>query len=94
MMAPLLQTENGALLYCADAMPSQWHIGMPYVMAYDVRPLQTMKEKAQILDEAVRKKQVLFFEHDPVAECGTVRREPNGRIVLDRVGPLSELLYF
>ncbi len=94
MMAPLLQTESGALLYCADAMPSQWHIGMPYVMAYDVRPLQTMKEKAQMLDEAVRKKQVLFFEHDPVAECGTVRREPNGRIVLDQVGALADLLHF
>lgn len=92
MMAPLLQTENGSVLYCADAMPSQWHIGMPYVMAYDVRPLQTLKEKAKMLDEAVRKKQILFFEHDPVAECGTVRRESNGRIVLDRTGALTDLL--
>ncbi len=92
MMAPLLQTDKGAVLYCADAMPSQWHIGMPYVMAYDVRPLQTLKEKAKMLDEAVRKKQILFFEHDPVAECGTVRRESNGRIVLDRVGALANLL--
>ena len=94
MMAPLLQTENGALLYCADAMPSQWHIGTPYVMAYDVRPLQTMKEKALMLDEAVRKKQILFFEHDPIAECGTVRREMNGRIVLDKAGALSEFMHF
>jgi glyoxylase-like metal-dependent hydrolase (beta-lactamase superfamily II) len=94
MMAPLLQTEKGVLLYCADAMPSQWHIGTPYVMAYDVRPLQTMKEKALMLDEAVRKKQILFFEHDPIAECGTVRREMNGRIVLDKVGALSEFMHF
>ncbi len=92
MMAPLLQTEHGTLLYCADAMPSQWHIGMPYVMAYDVRPLQTMREKARMLETAVRERQVLFFEHDPVAECGTVRLDAQGRIVLDQAGPLVELL--
>lgn len=91
MMAPLLTADHGRqLLYCADAMPSQWHIGMPYVMAYDVRPLVTLKEKAQILHDAVRKNQILFFEHDPVVECGTVRREANGRIVLDRAGRLAE----
>lgn len=92
MMAPLLRTERGSLLYCADAMPSQWHIGMPYIMAYDVRPLQTLKEKAWLLDEAVRKQMVLFFEHDPVAECGTLRLDASGRVVLDRVGGLEEVL--
>ncbi len=93
MMAPLLKTESGPeLLYCADAMPSRWHIGMPYVMAYDVRPLQTMKEKAQILHDAVTKKQILFFEHDPEMDCGTVRMEANGRIVLDRTGTLEDFL--
>jgi glyoxylase-like metal-dependent hydrolase (beta-lactamase superfamily II) len=91
MMMPVLQTDQGTVLYCADAMPSQWHIGMPYVMAYDVRPLQTLEEKAAMLDEAVRERQILFFEHDPVAECGTVKREASGRIVLDQVGTLQEL---
>jgi len=92
MMAPLIQTPNGTLLYCADAMPSQWHIGMPYIMAYDVRPLITMQEKAKMLEEAVRKRQVLFFEHDPVAECGTVKKDVAGRIVLDRTGNVADLM--
>ena len=93
MMAPLLKTESGTeLLYCADAMPSRWHIGMPYVMAYDVRPLQTMKEKAQILHDAVKKKQILFFEHDPEMDCGMVRMDAGGRITLDRAGALADFL--
>ncbi|MEO6039089.1 MAG: MBL fold metallo-hydrolase [Saprospiraceae bacterium] len=92
MMAPLLRTEHGAVLYCADALPSQWHIGLPYVMAYDVRPLQTMREKARMLETAVRERQILFFEHDPLAECGSVRLDAQGRIVLDQAGPLAELL--
>lgn len=91
LMAPLLETGNGRrLLYCADAMPSRWHIGMPYVMAYDIRPLITLQEKAVMLEEAVEEQTVLFFEHDPSAECGTVCKDDKGRIVLDRVGSLSD----
>ena len=93
LMAPLLEADNGQkLLYCADAMPSRWHIGMPYVMAYDIRPLITLEEKAAMLLEATRQRQVLFFEHDPGAECGTVRQDDSGRIVLDKVGSLDELM--
>ena len=92
MMAPLLRTERGSLLYCADAMPSQWHIGLPYVMAYDIRPLQTMREKTKMLETAVREKQVLFFEHDPTAECGMVRYDAQGRIILDKTGSVVDLL--
>lgn len=92
LMAPLLHTEHGAVLYCADAMPSQWHIGMPYIMAYDIRPLQTLKEKAKMLEDAARDRTILFFEHDPVAECGTLRKDESGRIVVERTGKLSELL--
>lgn len=90
MMAPLIEMDKGQkLLYCADAMPSRWHIGMPYVMAYDIRPLQTLEEKAALLTEALRERYVLFFEHDPSAECGTLRQDESGRIVLDKVGLLS-----
>jgi len=93
MMAPLITLDNGKkLLYCADAMPSRWHIGMPYVMAYDIRPLITLEEKAVMLNDALKEGIVLFFEHDPGAECGTVRKDEAGRIVLDQVGSLDELL--
>ena len=91
-MAPLLQTERGQLLYCADAMPSRWHIGMPYVMAYDIRPLTTLEEKERMLMEAAREGTVLFFEHDPGVDCGTVRIDDTGRIVPDRVGALAEFI--
>ncbi|MCW5922016.1 MAG: MBL fold metallo-hydrolase [Saprospiraceae bacterium] len=92
MMAPLLHTEHGTVLYCADAMPSRWHIGMPYVMAYDVRPLVTLEEKARILADAAQHRHLLFFEHDPTVECGTVQRDESGRIVLEKAGRLSDFL--
>jgi glyoxylase-like metal-dependent hydrolase (beta-lactamase superfamily II) len=91
LMAPLITLPSGReLLYCADALPSRWHIGMPYVMAYDIRPLVTLEEKAHMLREALNNQQILFFEHDPGAECGTVTQDENGRIILEKAGNLSE----
>ncbi|MEI6408416.1 MAG: MBL fold metallo-hydrolase [Bacteroidota bacterium] len=89
MMLPYLRTKAGTYIYCADTMASQWHIGMPYIMAYDIRPLVTLQEKARLLEEAVAQKQILIFEHDPVSECATLKKDGAGRIVLDRVGKLD-----
>lgn len=85
MMAPLIQSQHGPVFYCADTIPSRWHVGMPYIMAYDVRPLLTLKEKAQILRDAARHKHILMFEHDPMAAAGTIALDDRGRFVLEKV---------
>ena len=36
----------------ADLLPSVAHIPIPYVMAYDTRPLETLIEKKSFLTEA------------------------------------------
>jgi hypothetical protein len=49
----------------ADLLPSAGHIPLPYVMAYDMFPLTTLKEKKSFLTEAAANDYILFFEHDP-----------------------------
>ncbi len=92
MMALYIHHSDFTLVYCADVIPSSFHIGLPYVMSYDLRPLITMEEKAAMLDLAADKKQILFFEHDPKTECATVRKNEKGRIVLDEVFMLKDLV--
>jgi glyoxylase-like metal-dependent hydrolase (beta-lactamase superfamily II) len=90
MMVPYLQiSKDKTLVYCADTIPTHWHIGMPFIIAYDVRPLVSLKEKEKLLNEAVKKGQVLFFEHDPATACATVKMDANERIVADKVGGLE-----
>lgn len=92
MMSPIIKLPNGKrLIYCADLMPSSFHIPMAYIMCYDIRPLETLKEKDRLLEEAAELGDILFFEHDPINQCGTVKRNDRGRIVIDKVFPLSEL---
>ncbi len=82
MMALQIELEDGrSLIYCADLLPSSGHIGLPYVMAYDVRPLITLQEKTSLLSEAVEKNYLLYFEHDPQVEC---RHRPEKRKGPDR----------
>lgn len=91
MMLPIIDLGDGRLLYyCADLIPSSFHIGLPYIMAYDVRPLHTLQEKERLLHDAVQTESLLFFEHDPHTACASLRRDERGRIVLDRRMTLEE----
>ena len=69
MMLPLISYKDTKILYCADLMPSYAHIPLPYIMGYDVRPLETLQEKEALLPRAVKENWTLFFEHDPTNEC-------------------------
>ncbi|MFN7119459.1 MAG: MBL fold metallo-hydrolase [Saprospiraceae bacterium] len=81
MMLPIIQYNNHTFIYCADVIPSSYHIGMPYIMSYDVRPLLTLEEKERILMEAVAGKHRLIFEHDPFTASATVTQDERGRII-------------
>jgi glyoxylase-like metal-dependent hydrolase (beta-lactamase superfamily II) len=78
MMLPLISYKDKSILYMADLLPSTGHIPLPYVMAYDMFPLQTLTEKKSVLTEAVEKEYVLFLEHDPINECCTLQQTEKG----------------
>jgi len=91
MMHPVIKYKGRSIIYCADLFPSRWHIAMPYIMAYDVRPLESMKDKEKLFAQYGSDSTVLFFEHDPGAECGTLQKTDRGGIALKEVFPLSEV---
>ena len=73
MLLPKISLKNGKkALFCADLIPSNSHIRLPYVMGYDMRPLQTLTEKQRILEQAAEQGTALIFEHDPKIEACTI----------------------
>ena len=78
MMLPKLNYNGNTLLFMADLIPSAAHLPLPYVMGYDVRPLETMKEKTIILNEAAKNNWLLFFEHDNSTECISLEQTEKG----------------
>jgi glyoxylase-like metal-dependent hydrolase (beta-lactamase superfamily II) len=90
MMLPLINYKDKQVLYMADLLPSVGHLPLPYVMAYDMFPLQTLTEKKTFLTEALDKNYILFLEHDPLNECCTLQQTEKG-IRLSEAFKLDEL---
>jgi glyoxylase-like metal-dependent hydrolase (beta-lactamase superfamily II) len=90
MMVPMIQYKEKAICYMADLLPSAGHIPLRYIMAYDTRPLLSLQEKEQFLKMAFENNFILFFEHDPVYECGTLQNTERG-IKLDSTMSLKDI---
>jgi len=78
MMLPQVKYKERTLIFMADLLPSAGHIPLPYIMAYDMFPLTTLNEKKSFLTEAQQNDYILFFEHDPKAECCTLQLTEKG----------------
>ncbi|QCK15367.1 MBL fold metallo-hydrolase [Mangrovivirga cuniculi] len=89
-MLPMINYKGHKIVFAADLLPTSSHIPLPYVMGFDVRPLDTLKEKSEFLEEAVENDYILFFEHDPEVECCTLKRTEKG-VRVDEKFKLSEI---
>ena len=83
MMLPQLTYKGKTIIYMADLLPSAAHLPIPYVMAYDTRPLFTLEEKKSFLEEACNGDYILYFEHDKEIECCSLQMTPKGVRVKD-----------
>ena len=73
LMHPIIGDSTNKLIYMADLIPMAAHIPLPWVMAYDIHPAQTVQEKGEILPTIVDEEWIIFFEHDPVHQAATVQ---------------------
>jgi glyoxylase-like metal-dependent hydrolase (beta-lactamase superfamily II) len=78
MMLPQLVYKGRIIVFMADLIPSAGHLPIPYVMAYDMFPLTSLREKKIFLEEALAGDYILLFEHDPVHECCTLQKTEKG----------------
>jgi glyoxylase-like metal-dependent hydrolase (beta-lactamase superfamily II) len=49
----------------ADLIPMRAHIPMPWIMGYDLYPVETLEAKRRLLPQAAREGWLCFFYHDP-----------------------------
>jgi glyoxylase-like metal-dependent hydrolase (beta-lactamase superfamily II) len=80
-----IESEGRTAFYLGDLIPTVCHLPLPYIMGYDLSPLKTLETKRWVLDRAFEEKWLLLFEHDPIVQAGRVRRDTDGKYVLDEV---------
>ena len=85
-----ISDDSKTLVYVADLIPTSAHLQPVWGMAYDIHPLDTIREKEALLARAAENGWSLFFEHDPRVEVLDVEQS-NGRFRGIGARPLSEL---
>ncbi|MBZ0243268.1 MAG: MBL fold metallo-hydrolase [Bacteroidales bacterium] len=90
-LIPHINYNGKTVVFMADLMPSSAHVPMPWIMAYDTRPLETLKDKERFYAEALANDYVLFLEHDLYNEACTLHDTPKG-VRVKAQGKLSEFV--
>jgi glyoxylase-like metal-dependent hydrolase (beta-lactamase superfamily II) len=60
-----ISSNNQTALYLGDLIPTTAHLKLPYIMGYDLFPMETLEKKRGVLDQAIKENWTLLFEHDP-----------------------------
>ena len=80
-----IESEGKVALYLGDLIPTVSHLPLPYIMGYDLFPLQTLESKRWVLDQACEEEWLLVFEHDPKISMGFVKKDIEGKYFLEAV---------
>ncbi len=89
-MLPIVNYKGTKVAFMGDLLASSYHLPMPWIMGYDVRPLTSLSEKERFLPWAVENNVKLFFEHDAQHEMCSVHNTDRG-IRLDQYLTLNDL---
>jgi glyoxylase-like metal-dependent hydrolase (beta-lactamase superfamily II) len=73
-----LESRGQTAVFAADLIPTAAHVDLPWIMGYDLYPMETLEFKRAFLREAIDGEYVIFFEHDPQIAAGIIR-ERDGR---------------
>jgi len=79
-----IESGGRTAVFAADLMPTAAHVSEPWIMAYDLYPMDTLAFKRAFAKEAVEREYLLFFEHDPSMAAGYLR-EKDGKRFVERV---------
>jgi len=75
----LIESGGKTAAFVADLIPTTAHLSAPWIMGYDLYPMDTLAAKKAFLAEAVEKDMLVFFEHDPAIPAGYIREEHGKR---------------
>ena len=80
-----IESEGEAAFFLGDLIPTVAHLPLPYIMGYDLFPIQTLETKRWVMDRAIEERWLLLFEHDPRIQGGYVRKDEEGKYSLQEV---------
>ena len=84
MMCVRLSGGGKTVFFTADLVPTAAHVPYPWIMGYDLYPLQTLENKQKWIPRAVRENWLVIFGHEARTPSGYLT-EQKGKFVLEPV---------
>jgi len=85
MQGVKIETESGIFVVPGDLIPVFSHVRLPWIMAYDNRPLITVEEKKKFLHDAHRGEWVILSVHDEKIPSAKIIQKDDGRYDIEVV---------
>jgi methylmalonyl-CoA epimerase len=76
-----VESGGKTAVFTADLIPTTAHIQDPWIMGYDLFPMETLAFKRRFIRDAIEREYLIFFEHDPVIAAGYIRERDGKRSV-------------
>ncbi|MBD3615006.1 MAG: MBL fold metallo-hydrolase [Gracilimonas sp.] len=87
---PKIEHDGKVLVFAADLIPTHVHVPLPWVMGYDMYPVQTLDEKDTFLKQAAEQNWNLYLEHDAHKEIIRIQQK-DGRFSVSETLTLNDL---
>ena len=71
----LIESQGESLLFLGDLVPTSAHMGLSYIMSFDLYPLKTWQNKRRLLEKAAESGWLISTSHDPACFFGRVERK-------------------
>jgi glyoxylase-like metal-dependent hydrolase (beta-lactamase superfamily II) len=79
MRCPKLLAGDRTLFGFADIVPTRAHVPLPWIMGYDLYPVETLESKKKLLAQAAREAWTCLFYHDADAALARILND-NGTL--------------
>ena len=74
-----IESQGQQACFISDLVPTHYHLAYPWIMSFDLYPLETLANKKRLLPQLVERQTLVIFPHDVEMPWATLV-ECNGKI--------------
>jgi methylmalonyl-CoA epimerase len=76
-----IESAGRRAAFVGDLIPTTAHLPDAWIMGFDLYPMDTLAAKKAFVQEAVARRDLVYFEHDPAVAAGYITEEGGQRQV-------------
>jgi glyoxylase-like metal-dependent hydrolase (beta-lactamase superfamily II) len=77
----LIESGGRRAVFVADLVPTTAHLPDAWIMGFDLYPMETLAAKKGFVREAIERRDLVYFEHDPAIAAGYIVEDGGSRSV-------------